>query len=642
MDNDTRVITDKEIYLLASPAVSESETETLFKNWLRTGGLTGSDINIAKSEDVYLPMSVTSVESWGKWSLLQGVFQKREFDRDQRQYERDYMVYQAEEKKHQAARERGETYPLPSVPRAPVREDYFEYFPEHGEYTTSFKAILRGFGAEDLGPAGGLLNELATALDHLLRHGFPAAAPAANAPAIINRNVLNTLVDEYVSDRGIDWVKDQARKYEKAKKLEISGVNYRRECNIVFLPVRVIEYRHAGQSYVAVSDPIRNEYILGTPPSVAKPAAAPPAGKSKTGLIAAGAAVALLVIVGAVLLTLGRHQSAPPPAPAPVAAPASSQAQQQAAAQKAAQEMAAQQAAAEKAAEAAAAKAAQQAAAQQAAQDAAAAQAAQAAAAAEAAQAAAAEKAAEDAAAAKAAQQEAADKAAQQAAIQKAAQQAAAAQAAKDAAAIQAAQEQQAAREAAAAQAAQANATAAQAAPASPNDSADELTAAANASPGAPPAAAAPAKPAAPAAPKKKAAAKTAPVAKPEDLNAEFAAGKLRLPNDGDSATLSNAQAGSIMSAAAASHDGQVLSKAAIQSASGNDLGYYYLGVAAQDSGNINAARTYYQLSLLHSETDNPPAVCSPRHWDTYQRDLCHGILLPNSAAHALDALRGK
>lgn len=675
MDNDIRVVTDKEVYLLASPAVSKSETEIVFRNWLRTGGLTGPDItdaiNIVKSEDVYLPMSVTSVESWGNWSLLQGTFQKREFDRDQRQYERDYLVYQAEEKKHHAAKERGESYTLPPMPRAPIREDYFEYFPESGEYTTSFKGILRGFGAEDLGRATGLLNDLSTALDQLLRHGFPAAAPTADAPAPINRNVLNTLVDEYVSDRGIDWVKDQAKKYEKAKKLEISGVNYRRECNIVFLPVRVIEYSYAGKNYIAVSDPIRNEYMLGTPPAAAKVAAPPPpAAKSKTGLMAiAGGAAVLLIVLGVVLLThSGKHQSAstasvpaaapaqpssasntPPAATAattpsnntsatpPAATSAADQAAaQQAAAQQAAAQQAAQQAAAEKAAEdAAAAKAAQEAAAEQAAQDAAAAQAAQEAAAAQAAQAAADEKASQDAAAAKAEQQEAADKAAQQAAIQKAAQDAAAAQAAKDAAAAQQAQDAQEAQEAAAARAAQQAATAQAAqsaagaanvtAPPALDDNANDLTAAANASPAAPPAAAAtaaPAQPAANAKPDKKAAKAAAakeqpapPAPKPEGPTgknyAAFVAGKLRLPEGGDSAS------------------------------SGNDLGYYDLGVAAQNAGNTDAARTYYQLSLQHSQTNSPPSVCSPRHGATYQPQLCHGIVLPGRASRALASLPG-
>ncbi len=686
MDNDIRVVTDKEVYLLASPAVSKSETEIVFRNWLRTGGLTGSDINdavnIVRSEDIYLPMSVTSVESWGNWSLLQGTFQKREFDRDQRQYERDYLVYQAEEKKHNAAKERGETYALPPTPRAPIREDYFEYFPESGEYTTSFKGILRGFGAEDLGRADGLLNDLAAALDQLLRKGFPAAAPTADAPASINRNVLNTLVDEYVSDRGIDWVKDQAKKYEKAKKLEISGVNYRRECNIVFLPARVIEYNYAGKNYIAVSDPIRNEYMLGNPPAVAKVAAPPPPPpKSKTGLLAIGGGGAVLaIILAAVLFThSGKHESASPvPAAAPAqpatattattppatnnAADAAQQAAaQQAAAQQAATQQAAAQAAAQKAADdAATAKAAQEAAAEQAVQDAAAAQAAQEAAAAQAAQAAADEKTSQDAAAAKAEQQEAADKATQQAAIQKAAQDAAAAQAAKDAAAAQEAQEAQEVQEAAAAKAAQqaATAKAAQSAasaasaanvttpPAALDDSANDLTAAANASPAAPPAATQPAATAKP--DKKTAAAKAQPAptpVKPEGLTGkdyeEFASGKLRLPDNGDNATQGNAQAAAVMSTAAADHDSQTLSKATAQSASGNDLGYYYLGVAAQQAGNTDAARTYYQLSLQHSQTNSPPSVCSPRHRDTYQPQLCHGIILPSRASRALATLSG-
>jgi hypothetical protein len=674
MDNDIRVVTDKEVYLLASPVISKSETEIVFRNWLRTGGLTGPEITdaiaIVSIEDIYLPMSVTSVESWGNWRLLHGSFQKREFDRDQRQYERDFLAYQAEEKKHQAARERGEHYALPQAPRSPDREDYYEYFPDSGEYTTSFKGILRAFGDEALGRAKGSLNDVAVSLDQLLRHGFPAAEAASAAPAPINRDVLNRLVDEYVSDRGIDWVKDQAKKYEKARKLEISDVHYRRECNIVFLPVRLIEYAFAGATYTAISDPIRNEYLLGTPPSPVK-AVAPPVSASKNmKLISmAAAAVVLLIVASVALLKLtGKHEPSstaqapastsvsttpPPQSPAAAAAPApTNTANDQAAAQAAA----AKQAAAQRAA------AQQAAAAAQAAQEAAAAQAAQAAAAAQAAQAAAAAQAEQEAAAAQAAQQAAAAEAAHEAAQAKAEQEAAAVKAAKEAAAAKAAQEAATARaeqEAAAAKAAQvaaaakaaqaAQAAAASAAVVSPDNSANDLTAAANASTAAPPAAT----PAMAKAKPEKAAARTeaaptpvpapsGPAAAPTGLTGkayeEFAAGQLRLPTTGAAPVTSTAVADNL-SAAAQKHDAQTLSKTTAQTAAGNDLGYYYLGVAAQDSGNTAAARTYYQLSLQHSETNNPPSVCSPSHRATYQPQLCHGIVLPSRAARALASL---
>jgi hypothetical protein len=205
---------------------------------------------------------------------------------------------------------------MPPQPRSPNCEDYFEYLPESGEYTTSFKGILRAFGEEALGKAKPYLADVSVALDHLLRNRFPAAAAAASASAPINRDVLNTFVDEYVSDRGIGWVKDHANGYDKTKKNEISGVNYRRECNIVFLPARIIEYSLDGKTYVAISDTIRNEYLLGTPPAVAPAAPRPPVaalGKSNFGLIAgsAGAAVLLISSVSLFLLHGGKPAAGP-------------------------------------------------------------------------------------------------------------------------------------------------------------------------------------------------------------------------------------------------------------------------------------------------------------------------------------------
>jgi hypothetical protein len=654
MDNDIRVVTDKEVYLLASAAVSKSETEIVFRNWLRTGGLTGADITdaitIVGVDDLSLPMSVTSVESWGKWSLIQGSFQKREFDRDQRQYERDYLAYQAEEKKQHAAKEGGQSYALPPMPRSPDREDYYEYFPDHGEYTTSFKGILRAFGEEALGRAKPYLNDIAISLDQLLRKGFPAAEAAATAPAAINRDVLNTLVDEYVSDRGIDWVKDQAKKYEKAKKLEIGDVNYRRECNIVFLPVRVIEYSYAGRTYVAISDPIRNEYLLGTPPAPVK--AVPPAavaGKSNMKLagMAAGAVALLAVLGGGYFMLSSKHkEAATVQAPTPAAPDNAAQQQAQ---QKAAQQAAQKQAAAQAAQQQAAAQAAQQQAAAQAAQLAAQQQAQQAAAANAAATEAAAQAAAQQAAeqAAQLAVQQATQRAAAERAAKAAAKQAAAAAAAEQAAQAQAQAAAQAAATEQAQAAAQVQAAAQLAATSKPTqnakataNAANSLTADADASSGAPPA-----KVDAESG-KKQAASKT--VASPEPKHPPavgltgkfyeaFSSGNLRL-----AATATPTAGGAaILSTEAETHDGQGLAKTTAQASSGNDLGYYYLGVAAQDAGNGAAARTYYQLSLQHSQTNNPPSVCSPRHKETYQPDLCHGIVLPSRAARALASLPG-
>lgn len=674
MDNDIRVVTDKEVYLLASPAISKSESETTFRTWLRTSGALKPElidaIKVVGINDLLLPMSVTSVDSWGNWSLLQGSFQKRAFDRDQRQYERDYLAYQQEEKKHHAARERGENYTLPPLPRSPNRDDYYEYFPEHGEYATSFKGILRAFGEEALGQAKPYLNDIAIALDNLLRSRFPAAAPAATPPGAINRDVLNTLVDEYVSDRGIDWVKEQAAKYETAKKLEISEVNYRRECNIVFLPVRVIEYDFNGKIHVAVSDPIRNEYVIGTPPAMApaapaRPTPVPAKGKMNFGLIGGAAAAAVVVIgVGVTLMShSGKH-----PAPAAVQAPAApsnnapaatapqdnaaQQADQQAqqlaaaqAAQKAAQEaadkvaaqaaqqlaaqQAQQQAAIEQAAkQAAAAQAAQDAAAVEAAQEAAAAQAAEQAATAHAAQLATAAQAEKDAAAqaaaqqaAQAAAQDAADKQQAAKAAQKTAQQQEAAakvaqQKAQEAAAAQAAEEEAAAQAAAAVEkareaklAASANTPPAAALPVGKTAaiSADSLTAEANASPG----------PAAPAAQ----AAQVVASAKPAEKTAATKAAPVPVESP------------------AAAQSVEQKEKAAVQSSGGNDLAYYNLGVAAQRAGDVSAARTYYQLSMQHSQTNNPPSTCSPRHQATYEPSQCHGVVLPGRAARALATL---
>jgi hypothetical protein len=718
MDNDIRVVTDKEVFLAVAPALSKSETETALREWLCTSASLQPEaadaVMIVSVEDVLLPMSVTSVESWGNWSLQQGSFQRREFERDQRQYERDYVVYQAEEKKQQAARERGESYPVPTLPRSPNREDYFEYVPENGEYTTSFKGILRAFGEEALGKAKPHLNEVAVALDHLLRSRFPRAEAAATAPGAVDRDVLNTLVDEYVSDRGIDWVKDHASGYEKVRKIEISGVNYRRECNIVFLPARIIEYAYKGKTYVAVADAIRNEYIVGTPPVVAVAPAVPlPAAvpaKGNFGMIAGGgAAAAVVIILGAFFLLHGGKHAAPPAVTAPVnasnnssaaAATAAQQAAQQAAqlaaaeaAQKAAQQEAAKiaaQAAQQQAAQQAAiAQAAKQAAAAQAAQDAAAVQAAQEAAAAQAAEQAATQHAALLAAQAQAQQNAAAQKAAQlaaaqaaqdaatkqaaaEAAAQAAAQQAAAAQAAQQqaqqAAAAQAAEEEAVAQAAAAVENGKAAKLAAKAKPAAvpvgktvssppaaqetvaanavPAPSGDNLTADANASPGLPPSAApAPVATAnrvvAPAAPPAPAPVPAAPGAALSGKEYEqFTSGQLRLPT-GSAAGDNAAQVSTSLSTAAQTHNAQDLAKTITHSAEGNDIGYYYLGVAAQDAGNTSAARTYYQLSLQHSETNNPPSLCSPSHRATYQPELCHGIVLPSRAARALASLPG-
>lgn len=86
--------------------------------------------------------------------------------------------------------------------------------------------------------------------------------------------------------------------------------------------------------------------------------------------------------------------------------------------------------------------------------------------------------------------------------------------------------------------------------------------------------------------------------------------------------------------------DWKALAKLAIESDDGNDTGYFYLGLAAEGMHYTDAARIYYQLSINASQTNNPPADCTPGVGYLSDRQ-CHGLSLPRDAYNHLHMLGG-
>lgn len=85
---------------------------------------------------------------------------------------------------------------------------------------------------------------------------------------------------------------------------------------------------------------------------------------------------------------------------------------------------------------------------------------------------------------------------------------------------------------------------------------------------------------------------------------------------------------------------------------SGDDVGYYYLGLAAENLGKIEAAKVYYGLSIAGSRTPKMPTKCTystsdgtitiDREIENDQRQRCHGLTLPRDATVRLQLLETK
>jgi hypothetical protein len=92
---------------------------------------------------------------------------------------------------------------------------------------------------------------------------------------------------------------------------------------------------------------------------------------------------------------------------------------------------------------------------------------------------------------------------------------------------------------------------------------------------------------------------------------------------------------------AAQSKDWTRLSRIVIEANSGDDVGYYYLGLAAQQLGYKDAARIYFKKSVDDSRRQTLPTQCTigPQA-SSYLGRQCHGLVLPQAAYDRLDALR--
>jgi hypothetical protein len=91
---------------------------------------------------------------------------------------------------------------------------------------------------------------------------------------------------------------------------------------------------------------------------------------------------------------------------------------------------------------------------------------------------------------------------------------------------------------------------------------------------------------------------------------------------------------------AVAKRDWAGLAKITIEAGSGDDIGYFYLGVAAEGLGHIDAAREYYRLSIQASVTQKFPTQCTYANGANYLGQQCHGLVLPRDAQSRLAALR--
>jgi hypothetical protein len=124
------------------------------------------------------------------------------------------------------------------------------------------------------------------------------------------------------------------------------------------------------------------------------------------------------------------------------------------------------------------------------------------------------------------------------------------------------------------------------------------------------------------------------------DIYDKFAAGQIRLSTSlfvvGNNIWLADK-----MYEAASQGDWALLSKISIQSNSGDDIGYFYLGLAAEGLGLNEAARVYYRLSIYDSLRGQPPPQCTLGPGASYLGRSCHGLVLPHDAQIRLRTLSG-
>ncbi len=120
----------------------------------------------------------------------------------------------------------------------------------------------------------------------------------------------------------------------------------------------------------------------------------------------------------------------------------------------------------------------------------------------------------------------------------------------------------------------------------------------------------------------------------------QFSSGNLQL-DQGLRSVGNNIWFSNRMFADLVNHDWAGLSKLVIEADSGNDIGYFYLGLSAEGLGFPNAAAQYYQRSISDSETNIDPTECTYGSGRTYAFALCHGIVLPDAAEERLRVISG-
>lgn len=130
-----------------------------------------------------------------------------------------------------------------------------------------------------------------------------------------------------------------------------------------------------------------------------------------------------------------------------------------------------------------------------------------------------------------------------------------------------------------------------------------------------------------------------------EQLFNQFSSGTLRL-GTGFKRIHNNAHFADELFKAAQNQDWAELAKVAIQSNAGDDIGYYYLGMAAEGLGYKKAAATYYTMSIQVINDRSMPSKCvhsqdQGMYLDrSYYSSVCRGIVLPNDAIARLNRLR--
>lgn len=122
------------------------------------------------------------------------------------------------------------------------------------------------------------------------------------------------------------------------------------------------------------------------------------------------------------------------------------------------------------------------------------------------------------------------------------------------------------------------------------------------------------------------------------ELFAQFSSGTLRLAS-GHSARGTNIFFADDMFSAARREDWTGLSKTVIEANSGDDLGYFYLGLSAEHLGYKDAARIYYKLSIDESVRQTLPTQCTRGGRSSYLDMECHGLELPQAAYVRLKGL---